>query len=458
MIARRYVLTLLATVALVAGAADAQEPRYQVGGALIAPELQQRLDDSIDLIRLGINSEWIAGSGFQVEPVIHAYLEIVDSVRRGEIPGCVMHVDSFTGQGMPVGVGWRMTDPQQHQTTWSTYYELGDLTGAVVVTPMTLHALEGGEIQLRQTVGHWLPEFRQTNKEPITIEQLLRHTSGLPVSLDLAPSVRTRDQLLRVLRDMPLTDEPGTRVKRSGLNFLLLGLILEQVHGAPVQEVAHERMLVPLGMVNTVSDFPDHLREDAAAGPYSKWHGRMAWAEAGDASAFILGPSAGNGGVVTNPDDMAIFARAMLLAYTVGLGDFVSTPTMQHSLMPDLQVAGGENQGLGWALNGLGPGSFGWDSPNGCSIWVLPAKQVFVVMLGNANHPTESGDPFARTRSRVLRLLTESLADAERRAWIGPRGIGREAAVLAHLGPASGSRFSPAGTSDLNCHEPGDSY
>ncbi|MDK2973286.1 MAG: hypothetical protein PWP23_3041 [Candidatus Sumerlaeota bacterium] len=384
---------------------------YQVGGSQdFAESLQRQLNERVDLIRLGLNTDRLMGAGLDPELYMAGVIGVADGVRRGQYPGAVLHVDAFWSDNVPVGVGYMMSDPERHPADWGTQYEIGSLTGIVVVTPLLLRAVERGDVTLMETAGDYIPELAGSRAGDLRIGVLMRHVSGLPVSPELPGDVRSREAMLAWLRDVPLDFEPGTRVQRSPLNFMLLGLVLEKEYGAPVQQLADAHYMQALGMSNTTGELPAQLRSRVAPGNYSEWLGRMAWGEACDPTAFVLGTSAGHGGLITGPDDLDTFSRALIAAYTVGLNDLVTTATMEASTQPLAGVAGGESQGLGWQLGGLGPGSFGWECPiTGSAIWIQPATQIFVVVLANAHHPDSHPERFEAARRLYLKCVQAAM-------------------------------------------------
>jgi CubicO group peptidase (beta-lactamase class C family) len=398
-------------VFLVLHAAVALPQGYQVGGSERLPdEFHEQLDAHVDLVRLGINTDRLMGAHLLPVPYVSGVLDVARAVRDGKVGGVLLHMDSFMGDNVPIGIGYMMTDPEKHNTDWSTFYEIGSLTGVLTTTPLTLRALERGDLTLADTVGQHVRALAQSNKAVLTVGDLLRHSSGLPSRVEVPHDVRTPEALLGWLAELPLDFPAGTAVRRSELNFLLLGLVLEGRYGIPIQEFAAEHYFKPLAMANTTGRLPDQLRSGCAPGQYSQWHGRMAWGEASDPTAFILGASAGHGGIVSSADDLDTFARTMILSWTVGLDDHASSETMQMSTRPQADLPGGADQGLGWALGGLGEGSFGWECPwTGSALWIHPQRQVFVILLANAHHPDNHPERFEPIRKRLLRCLRAAM-------------------------------------------------
>ena len=136
-------------------------------------------------------------------------------------------------------------------------FELASLTKLFTAT--LVHRLaDAGRIDL------WapLPELRSLPDFPydlgITVEQLLSHTSGLINYLDTYQYAVAPDSIdgpvtgVMAAVDHPLADEPGADYLYSSTNFLVLGLLVEEVTRRPVTALFHEWLFEPLGMHDTV--------------------------------------------------------------------------------------------------------------------------------------------------------------------------------------------------------------
>lgn len=114
------------------------------------------------------------------------------------------------------------------------------------------------------------------NGENITIEQLLNMRSGLfnytetyqvLHDMDLDPQAAwDPEQLVSIGAELPPYFEPGAGFHYSNTNYLLLGLIAEQLEGKPLPEIFEERLFVPLGLAET--SFPP-IDDAALPVPYS---------------------------------------------------------------------------------------------------------------------------------------------------------------------------------------------
>ena len=117
-------------------------------------------------------------------------------------------------------------------------------------------------------------------KRPITIQDLMRHTSGLtygftgatPVqklthAADLMSQARTTAEHMEILASLPLQHQPG-EVWEYSLSTDVLGRVVEIVAGRSLGEFLRERIFAPLGMGDTAFYAPDSKRERLAQ-PFS---------------------------------------------------------------------------------------------------------------------------------------------------------------------------------------------
>lgn len=113
-----------------------------------------------------------------------------------------------------------------------------------------------GRVDLDASITRYLPDA-PTQGHPITVRQLLNHTSGIP---DYAESPRIRtlkrldlppDTLVGLVRGTPLYFEPGDQMRYSNTGFVLLGQLIERITGMPYHSYVEEQVLRPAGARET---------------------------------------------------------------------------------------------------------------------------------------------------------------------------------------------------------------
>ncbi len=405
---------------------------YLVGGSEpLSAELQAKLDRHHDLIRLGINTDWLKSSKVDQVKFIEAITKTAEAVSTGVMPGAVIYVDRLDRSMMPIAVGHLMTDPELRKNSYDTLYHIGDLTGPLVTVPLTYMALVEQKISLEDTLDKILPEYACPEKGEISVEMLLRHSSGLPSVCVYPDEVRCPKDLKKFLQMQPPAVMPCQRVQPSVLNMALLGKILEKVYDKPLSELATEKLHRPIGMVQSTMTLPVTWRAHTAPGAYSNFLGRLAWGEPDDQLGALLTPNAGHTGLITTADDLATMARVLLFLKSQSgnaesevsqvsekslLGDdsptgqiMSLTSVLNQMLTPDNSTKGGDTMGLGFKLGKFGEGSFGWDSQTGSSFWILPEENAFIIFLSNMDHPDGKPNRGVTSRQEILNLLAEAL-------------------------------------------------
>lgn len=130
--------------------------------------------------------------------------------------------------------------------------------------------IEERKLALDTRVAKLLPAFDVDGKREITIEHLLTHTSGLPMSLIMGRDPRALESI-RSVADLggacELEFEPGSSFRYSDQGTDTLTAVIEVVTGAPAEDFVRTRLLEPLGMADTtcVMSAGHPLRERACS-------------------------------------------------------------------------------------------------------------------------------------------------------------------------------------------------
>lgn len=132
-----------------------------------------------------------------------------------------------------------------------------------MVAVSVLKLVEEGAIQLADPVGRHLPEFDTILKPPgpVTVEHLLRHTSGMPNYYDPQLTSRTLQQaltqpitaeeILALTATVPWVLTPGDRMLYANANYVALGLMLQRLRGQPVAQILRSDIIEPLKLAGT---------------------------------------------------------------------------------------------------------------------------------------------------------------------------------------------------------------
>lgn len=341
-------------------------------------------------------------------PALDAVIEA--SIAKGEVPGVVCLVGYKNRVLHFKAYGSRALEPAREAMTTDTIFDAASLTKVVATTSSILKLLEEGKVRLNDPVTAYLPKF-QGGKSPITLRHLLTHYSGLRPDLDLEPAWSGYELgIEKALIDKPVA-EPGAKFIYSDINFILLGEIVRQVSGLPLNEYAKQKIFLPLGMTES-GYLPDPAWKPRIA-PTEKLKGEELPLRGvvHDETTRFMGGVAGHAGLFTTAEDLAKFAR-MVLAQGGTLFSPLSIAAATRVQSPAGMTA---LRGLGWDIDSpfagnrgdLYPvGSFGHTGFTGTSLWIDPSSESYVIVLGNHVHP------FRRTPITGLRSRVASVAAA----------------------------------------------
>lgn len=150
--------------------------------------------------------------------------------------------------------------PFSAPNTADTKFWIASITKAFTAA-LILQLRDAGRLDLDDSIATHLPGYRGTGAKHITIHQLLNHTSGLPnfdQVTDAADAIahglptyqtpRTSDQLLADFCSGDPLQTPGSNFDYNNGDYIVLGKIVERLHGKPFGEVLQERVLTPLRM------------------------------------------------------------------------------------------------------------------------------------------------------------------------------------------------------------------
>lgn len=129
-------------------------------------------------------------------------------------------------------------------------------TGKMFTATAIMQLVEQGKLRLDQTLKELLPQLSIKNADQITVQHLLRHTSGLMSPWDHPQwnfkKVYTKEELMKIVTEVPLVfDQPGKSWFYSNSGYFILGWIIEKVSGQPYDQYFQQHFFKPLKMTST---------------------------------------------------------------------------------------------------------------------------------------------------------------------------------------------------------------
>ena len=154
--------------------------------------------------------------------------------------------------------------------TENTIYQIGSITKQFTATLIMMLAADG-KIGLDNRIVDRLPKL-PTAWGAVTIRHLLTHTSGIKDYTEAKGFDQkrrldsTRAELLDLVVEEPLQFPPGEQWQYCNTNYLLLGMLIEEITGKEYAQFLAERILQPLGMGHTRVNDPQALIPNRAQG------------------------------------------------------------------------------------------------------------------------------------------------------------------------------------------------
>lgn len=363
-----------------------------------------------------------------------------EHVDDGRLPGAVA-LSARDGRADVVAVGVQDLETRAPMARDSLFH--WDSLGKPLTAALALTFVAEGALELTSPVDRWLPELSRPRvlrdprgeltqtvpaDRPVTVEDLLTLRGGLGFTtefdsplvealvtrLEEGPSPRTlgREAFLAAAGELPLAHQPG-RGWTYNLGSTLLGLLLERVGGAPLDELMASRLLAPLGMDGACWWVPARDRDRFTS----------RYAPTGDPSAPLrrVDPPDGHhsappsfpdgaGGILGTAEDWLAFGRMLLNRGTCGERRILPAPLvtamMTNQLTADQERCAGVflDPGEGWGYGGSvrEDGTYGWTGGAGVSARVDPARERVDVLLTQVALDGPEGSPVLRAFDELV--------------------------------------------------------
>ncbi|WP_327065032.1 serine hydrolase domain-containing protein [Kitasatospora sp. NBC_01302] len=202
-------------------------------------------------------------------------------------------------------------------------FRIGSISKVFTATVVLQLAAEK-RLDLDGTVQQYLPGTLPASYPPITVRQLLNHTSGLPTGGDFGDDGSaqwfvdhkdegwTPQQVVAEAATHPMQFAPGTAQQYNGTNYYLAGLLIEQVTGRSYAQEVEQRILRPLALRHTSVPAADDTRL-----PHPTAHGYLTVStpDGGTRQADVTEQSPwpwAEGGMLSSAPDLDRFFTALL--------------------------------------------------------------------------------------------------------------------------------------------------
>ena len=312
--------------------------------------------------------------------------------------------------------GWTAPDRRRRVDT-STLFNIASVSKAITATAI-LGLVETGNLSVHQRIEEILSGV-PSDKESITIEELLLHTSCLP-DLYAANGLSSRDAAVKAILATRLLCKPGTEFHYTDDGYTLLAAIIEVVSGKQYAHFVRENVFRPAGMKASKfwEEVDDRTSSDVA---------RIVTLELSNRQRGVNWGYIGPGGIWSNADELARYFLALMA------GKIVTMESVSEMLMPREKVSIG-SAGYGWFIGRstmdtpliLARGNEDWG--HSALIFWYPDRKILLTIATNSGF--DHGTPL----SRVLAARLEGvLLSSCNRQCNGPTAVLRMTATSRRL-------------------------
>ncbi|HET9278162.1 MAG TPA: serine hydrolase, partial [Flavitalea sp.] len=314
-----------------------------------------------------------------------------------------------------------------------TIFDLASVTKICATTISVMKLYDEGKLDLNKPLGEFLPWVRGSNKETLTVKDILLHQAGLKSFIPFyretidtlkegvaSPSYYTQQSKdhykIRVAENLYLRndwiDTMYTRILQSDLgppgryiysdnDFIFLGKIVETISGMPLDRYVKETFYDPLGMTTTGFKPRERfaLEQIAPTEQEPYFRKQLIQGDVHDPGAAMFGGVAGHAGLFSNAHDLAILSQLMLNEGMIKGTRFFKPETVRYFTAYNSAIS---RRGLGfdkpekdnylraepYPAVSASPETYGHTGFTGTCWWVDPKNNLVFIFLSNRVNAT----------------------------------------------------------------------
>ncbi|MEO6541746.1 MAG: serine hydrolase, partial [Ferruginibacter sp.] len=376
-----------------------------------------------------------------------------DAIDKGATPGAVVLV-AKDGKIVYHKAYGNYTYDKTETVNTESIFDMASVTKVCATTISVMRLYDEGKLGLKKKLGDYLPWVRGTNKENLTIENILLHQAGLvayipffkeTLETDGKPSstyystVKNDSFGIRVAKDLYMrTDWRDTLYKRiiesplgrtgryiySDNDFIFLGKIVEAISGLPLNEYVEKEFYRPMGLTTTGFKPLEQysLQRIIPTEQEKQFRLQLLRGDVHDPGAAMFGGVAGHAGLFSNAYDLAVIMQMLLNDGTMNDKRYISKETIElftayHSNFSrrgfgfDKPEKDNYRRPDPYPSLSASPLTYGHTGYTGTCVWVDPAYNLVYIFLSNRVNP-EGGENTKLLRMNVRTNIQEAIYKA----------------------------------------------
>lgn len=365
--------------------------------------------------------------GFDTKRLAAVDSIVKDGIGKQAYPGAVVLV-AKDGRIVYEKAFGQMAYSDPTPVSTQTIYDLASVTKICATTLSVMKLYDEGKLDLNKPLGEFLGWVKGSNKEKLTVADILLHQAGLkawipfyretidttnggiafntlyaeepkgPFNVRVAEKMYLRRDWVDTMYSRILTSELGPQGKYiySDNDFIFLGKIVESLSGLPLDQYVKKTFYDPLGMKTTGFKPRDRfaLEQIAPTEQEPYFRRQLIKGDVHDPGAAMFGGVAGHAGLFSNARDLAILSQLMLNGGMINGQRFFTERTISLFTAYNSEIS---RRGLGfdkpeknnyerqepYPCLSASPETFGHTGFTGTCWWVDPKYNLVFIFLSN---------------------------------------------------------------------------
>jgi beta-N-acetylhexosaminidase len=377
-----------------------------------------------------------------------------DAIVKGATPGCVVMAVK-DGRIIYEKAFGNYTYENKEPVTLDAVYDMASVTKICATTISVMRLYEEGKLDLKKTLGDYLPWTKGTNKEHLLIERILLHQAGLVAYIpfyketidvpgsppkNIYSSVKSDSFSITVAKDFFMRTTyrdtmyqkilasavgPQDKYVYSDNDFIFLGRIVEAISGMPLEDYVRKEFYLPMGL--TSIGFRPLERLPLSRIVPTEWDStfrrQLLRGYVHDQGAAMFGGVAGHAGLYSTAYDLAAVMQMLLNGGTFNGRRYLQKETIDlftayHSNISrrgygfDKPEKDNKTRKEPYPTLSASPQTFGHTGFTGTCVWADPEKKLIYVFLSNRVYPAVSNLLLnMNVRPKIHEVLYSAISD-----------------------------------------------
>lgn len=304
-------------------------------------------------------------------------------------------------------------------------FDLASLTKPLATTLAMANLVKEGRVSLETCLGDVIKNLAPTPKAGLTMDMLLRHTSGLPAHREffrfivkaVGQEIHARQLLRQLIVSEPLEAEPGHQQVYSDLGYMFLSWVIETLSGQRLDRFVQEKIYAPLGIqdlffIDLETGGEVSVLDRLVSTQNCPWRKKTLTGEVDDDNAWAVGGIEGHAGLFGDALSVHLICCEILNALghkqTLLLDPFVLEAFVQKK-QGQILVAGFDTPSKFGSSSGrfFSQASVGHLGFTGTSFWLDPVSGLIVILLTNRVHPSRANQKIKKFRPQIHDLISK---------------------------------------------------